>query len=73
MLPRALVNSPREQCPGAEQACWSWRWGCCQGWQAQRHVSLQEEKVYVQHRIQENRRLVWELLSGGSAHVYLAG
>ncbi|XP_075375543.1 NADPH-dependent diflavin oxidoreductase 1 isoform X3 [Mycteria americana] len=33
----------------------------------------QEEKVYVQHRIQENRRLVWELLSSGSAHVYLAG
>ncbi|KAM6337556.1 NADPH-dependent diflavin oxidoreductase 1 isoform 2-T2 [Alca torda] len=33
----------------------------------------QEEKVYVQHRIRENRRLVWELLSSGSAHVYLAG
>ncbi|KGL97475.1 NADPH-dependent diflavin oxidoreductase 1 [Charadrius vociferus] len=33
----------------------------------------QEEKVYVQHCIRENRRLVWELLSGGSAHVYLAG
>ncbi|NXL67286.1 NDOR1 oxidoreductase, partial [Chordeiles acutipennis] len=33
----------------------------------------QEEKVYVQHRIQENRRLVWELLSSRSAHVYLAG
>ncbi|NXF11395.1 NDOR1 oxidoreductase, partial [Smithornis capensis] len=33
----------------------------------------QEEKVYVQHRIQENRRLVWELLSSGNAHIYLAG
>ncbi|XP_056360989.1 NADPH-dependent diflavin oxidoreductase 1 [Oenanthe melanoleuca] len=33
----------------------------------------QEEKVYVQHRIQENGRLVWELLSTGNAHVYLAG
>ncbi|XP_048181592.1 NADPH-dependent diflavin oxidoreductase 1 isoform X6 [Corvus hawaiiensis] len=33
----------------------------------------QEEKVYVQHRIQENGRLVWELLSSGNAHVYLAG
>ncbi|KAM9176576.1 NADPH-dependent diflavin oxidoreductase 1 isoform 3-T6 [Mergus octosetaceus] len=33
----------------------------------------QEEKVYVQHRIQENRRLVWELLTSRSAHVYLAG
>ncbi|KAM6400141.1 NADPH-dependent diflavin oxidoreductase 1 isoform 2-T2 [Rhynochetos jubatus] len=32
----------------------------------------QEEKVYVQQRIRENRRLVWELLSR-SAHVYLAG
>ena len=34
---------------------------------------LQEEKVYVQHRIRENRKLVWELLSSGSARVYLAG
>uniref|UniRef100_A0A8C6K2Q6 NADPH-dependent diflavin oxidoreductase 1 n=1 Tax=Melopsittacus undulatus TaxID=13146 RepID=A0A8C6K2Q6_MELUD len=33
----------------------------------------QEEKVYVQHRILENRRLVWELLSSRNAHVYLAG
>ncbi|XP_075295426.1 NADPH-dependent diflavin oxidoreductase 1 isoform X3 [Opisthocomus hoazin] len=33
----------------------------------------QEEKVYVQHRIRENRKLVWELLSSGSARVYLAG
>nr|XP_021155924.1 NADPH-dependent diflavin oxidoreductase 1-like [Columba livia] len=36
-------------------------------------VSPQEEKIYVQHRIQENRRLVWELLSSRRAHVYLAG
>ncbi|NWQ82931.1 NDOR1 oxidoreductase, partial [Columbina picui] len=33
----------------------------------------QAEKIYVQHRIWENRRLVWELLSKRSAHVYLAG
>ncbi|NXI81193.1 NDOR1 oxidoreductase, partial [Rhipidura dahli] len=33
----------------------------------------QEEKVYVQHRIRENGRLVWELLSTGNAHIYLAG
>ncbi|NWR48887.1 NDOR1 oxidoreductase, partial [Regulus satrapa] len=33
----------------------------------------QEEKVYVQHRIRENRKLVWELLSSENAHVYLAG
>ncbi|RLW00566.1 hypothetical protein DV515_00008958 [Chloebia gouldiae] len=32
-----------------------------------------EEKVYVQHRIRENRKLVWELLSSENAHVYLAG
>ncbi|XP_062446971.1 NADPH-dependent diflavin oxidoreductase 1 isoform X1 [Rhea pennata] len=33
----------------------------------------QEEKVYVQHRIRENRKLVWELLSSRNAHIYLAG
>ncbi|XP_075628138.1 NADPH-dependent diflavin oxidoreductase 1 isoform X5 [Balearica regulorum gibbericeps] len=33
----------------------------------------QEEKVYVQHRIRENQRLVWELLSSRNAHIYLAG
>ncbi|XP_008938410.1 PREDICTED: NADPH-dependent diflavin oxidoreductase 1-like, partial [Merops nubicus] len=32
-----------------------------------------EEKVYVQHRIRENRRLVWELLSSRRAHIYLSG
>ncbi|KAM6110334.1 LOW QUALITY PROTEIN: NADPH-dependent diflavin oxidoreductase 1 [Pterocles gutturalis] len=32
-----------------------------------------KRKVYVQHRIRENQRLVWELLSNRSAHVYLAG
>uniref|UniRef100_A0A8D0H573 NADPH-dependent diflavin oxidoreductase 1 n=1 Tax=Sphenodon punctatus TaxID=8508 RepID=A0A8D0H573_SPHPU len=33
----------------------------------------QEEKIYVQHRIRDNQRLVWELLNYGNAHVYLAG
>ncbi|NXX44974.1 NDOR1 oxidoreductase, partial [Tricholaema leucomelas] len=33
----------------------------------------QEEKVYVQHRIQEQGKLLWELLSSRSAHLYLAG
>lgn len=33
----------------------------------------QEEKVYVQHRIRENGQLLWELLNGQSAHIYLAG
>jgi len=29
--------------------------------------------VYVQHRIRENGQLLWELLNGQSAHIYLAG
>ncbi|XP_071309906.1 NADPH-dependent diflavin oxidoreductase 1 isoform X2 [Agelaius tricolor] len=33
----------------------------------------QEKKVYVQHRIRENGKLVWELLSSENAHIYLAG
>ncbi|XP_073171096.1 NADPH-dependent diflavin oxidoreductase 1 isoform X2 [Lepidochelys kempii] len=33
----------------------------------------QEEKIYVQHRIRENKGLVWDLLSRGNAHIYLAG
>ncbi|XP_059342343.1 NADPH-dependent diflavin oxidoreductase 1 isoform X3 [Ammospiza nelsoni] len=33
----------------------------------------QEEKVYVQHRIRENGKLLWELLSTENAHIYLAG
>ncbi|XP_019365899.1 PREDICTED: NADPH-dependent diflavin oxidoreductase 1 isoform X1 [Gavialis gangeticus] len=33
----------------------------------------QEEKVYVQHRIRENKGLVWDLLSRDNAHIYLAG
>ncbi|XP_053138677.1 NADPH-dependent diflavin oxidoreductase 1 isoform X2 [Hemicordylus capensis] len=33
----------------------------------------QEEKVYVQHRIRENGELVWDLVSRGGAHIYLAG
>nr|XP_056716290.1 NADPH-dependent diflavin oxidoreductase 1 isoform X2 [Euleptes europaea] len=33
----------------------------------------QEQKVYVQHRIQENKKLVWDLVSRGNAHIYLAG
>lgn len=65
MLLWALVNSPWEKSQGPDE-CWGY-------WQAQCCVSLQEEKVYVQHRIQENRRLVWELLTSRSAHVYLAG
>ncbi|XP_063000895.1 NADPH-dependent diflavin oxidoreductase 1 isoform X2 [Elgaria multicarinata webbii] len=32
----------------------------------------QEEKVYVQHQIRENKELVWDLLRRG-AHLYLAG
>ncbi|XP_019331446.1 NADPH-dependent diflavin oxidoreductase 1 isoform X3 [Alligator mississippiensis] len=33
----------------------------------------QEDKVYVQHRIRENKGLVWDLLSRDNAHIYVAG
>ncbi|XP_075761313.1 NADPH-dependent diflavin oxidoreductase 1 isoform X1 [Pelodiscus sinensis] len=56
---------------------------CAAEWQAlvsSGHLTLftafsrdQEEKIYVQHRIRENKGLVWDLLSRGNAHVYLAG
>ncbi|XP_034607898.1 NADPH-dependent diflavin oxidoreductase 1 [Trachemys scripta elegans] len=36
-------------------------------------LKIQEEKIYVQHRIRENKGLVWDLLSRGNAHIYLAG
>lgn len=35
--------------------------------------ALQEQKVYVQHRLQELGPLVWELLDRQGAHFYLAG
>ncbi|XP_061581946.1 NADPH-dependent diflavin oxidoreductase 1 [Cololabis saira] len=33
----------------------------------------QEEKVYVQHRVQENAALLWDLISKKGACVYIAG
>ncbi|XP_054854026.1 NADPH-dependent diflavin oxidoreductase 1 isoform X3 [Eublepharis macularius] len=33
----------------------------------------QEQKVYVQHRIRENKELIWDLVSQENAHIYLAG
>ncbi|XP_066466654.1 NADPH-dependent diflavin oxidoreductase 1 isoform X1 [Tiliqua scincoides] len=33
----------------------------------------QEEKVYVQHRIRENKELIWDLVNCRGAHIYLAG
>ncbi|XP_077161099.1 NADPH-dependent diflavin oxidoreductase 1 isoform X2 [Paroedura picta] len=33
----------------------------------------QEQKVYVQHRIRENKKLVWDLVSRENAYIYLAG
>ncbi|XP_032117622.1 NADPH-dependent diflavin oxidoreductase 1 isoform X2 [Sapajus apella] len=33
----------------------------------------QEQKVYVQHRLRERGKLVWELLDRQGAHFYLAG
>lgn len=34
---------------------------------------LQEEKVYVQHRIRENSKLLWELIANQKACFYIAG
>lgn len=35
--------------------------------------ALQEQKVYVQHRLRELGSLVWELLDRQGAYFYLAG
>lgn len=35
--------------------------------------ALQEEKVYVQHRISENSKLLWELIAKQKACFYIAG
>lgn len=34
---------------------------------------LQEQKVYVQQRLRENSRLLWELVAQRSACFYIAG
>lgn len=33
----------------------------------------QAEKIYVQHKIIENKNLVWEYLKTGKAHIFIAG
>ncbi|XP_062815195.1 NADPH-dependent diflavin oxidoreductase 1 isoform X2 [Anolis carolinensis] len=33
----------------------------------------QEEKIYVQHRLRENKALVWDLVKHQGSHIYLAG
>ncbi|XP_058014928.1 NADPH-dependent diflavin oxidoreductase 1 isoform X5 [Ahaetulla prasina] len=33
----------------------------------------QEEKIYVQHRIREEKELVWDLVKHKEAHIYLSG
>ncbi|MBN3323911.1 NDOR1 oxidoreductase, partial [Atractosteus spatula] len=33
----------------------------------------QEEKVYVQHRVRQQARLLWDLIANRAAHVYIAG
>ncbi|XP_042335285.1 NADPH-dependent diflavin oxidoreductase 1 [Sceloporus undulatus] len=33
----------------------------------------QEEKIYVQHRLKENKALIWNLVGCQGAHIYLAG
>ncbi|XP_025022878.1 NADPH-dependent diflavin oxidoreductase 1 isoform X3 [Python bivittatus] len=37
------------------------------------HVCTEEEKIYVQHRIRENKELVWDLVKHKEAQIYLAG
>lgn len=46
-----------------------------QGQEAAVHspLGLQEQKVYVQHRLQESGPLLWELLDRRDAHFFLAG
>ncbi|MEQ2167034.1 hypothetical protein GOODEAATRI_000087, partial [Goodea atripinnis] len=36
-------------------------------------VCVQEEKVYVQHRVRENTALLWELMTNKNACFYIAG
>lgn len=43
------------------------------GWLGLSLRHLQEQKVYVQHRLRELGPLVWELLDRHGAHFYLAG
>lgn len=34
---------------------------------------LQEEKVYVQHRLRDTGKLLWELIANQNACFYIAG
>lgn len=34
---------------------------------------VQEEKVYVQHRVRDNARLLWDLIASKGACFYIAG
>lgn len=36
-------------------------------------VCVQEDKVYVQHRVSENAELLWDLIANKSACFYIAG
>lgn len=49
------------------------RGGTLGGADSPRPLALQEQKVYVQHRLRELGPLVWGLLDLRGAHFYLAG
>lgn len=36
-------------------------------------VNLQEDKIYVQHRVKEQSKLLWDLIAKKKAFFYIAG
>lgn len=36
-------------------------------------IHLQEEKIYVQHRVKEQSKLLWDLITKKNAFFYIAG
>ncbi|XP_012576608.1 PREDICTED: NADPH-dependent diflavin oxidoreductase 1 [Condylura cristata] len=49
------------------------RWASPAAGAGHRLARPQAQKVYVQHRLREHGALVWQLLDGQGAHLYLAG
>ncbi len=36
-------------------------------------INFQEEKIYVQHRVKEQSKLLWDLIAKKNAFFYIAG
>lgn len=36
-------------------------------------IYLQEDKIYVQHRVREQSKLLWDLIANKNANFYIAG